>query len=125
MRNRTLGFWAIVALGAAVLLWVAGWAVAGTTAGPTPWGMGPGMMPWMGGPLLGGPAMLLMLVSMLLFWVAPVLGLVLLVRWLVEQTGGGRSTGPDALEEARRRYARGEIDREAFERLRDDLLRDR
>lgn len=124
MRNRTLGVWAIVAFCAAVLLWVAGWAIVGPTAGPTPWGMGPGMMSWMGGPLLGGPAMLLMLVSMLLFWIAPILGLVLLVRWLVDQTGGGRSTGPDALEEARRRYARGEIDREVFERLRDDLRRD-
>ena len=69
---------------------------------------------WMGwlGPIL-----------MLVFWALVIAGVVLLIRWLVAQgrsaggTGGGRSP-MDILKE---RYARGEITREQFERMREDL----
>jgi putative membrane protein len=119
MRSRTLGYWALVVMGLAVLAWLAGWLIVG----PNGWRAGWGLLPWMGGSL-GGPMMLLMMLSMVLFWGALILGTVWLIRWLVEQAAQGRAGEPDALELARRRYARGEISREEYERLRDDLKRE-
>jgi putative membrane protein len=54
-------------------------------------------------------------------------GIVALVVWAV-RTSSGRSSAvssrePDALEIARRRYARGEINKEQFEQLKNDLGR--
>jgi putative membrane protein len=78
------------------------------------WGMGPGMG-WgygMGG--FGG-------IIMLVFWVAVIVGIIFLVRWLVISTGAsGRSAKSEdsALEILKRRYARGEIDKEEFEEKR-------
>jgi putative membrane protein len=60
-----------------------------------------------------------------LFWLLIIGGIVALVIWAV-RTSSGRSHGtaghePDALEIARRRYARGEISKEQFEQLKRDL----
>jgi putative membrane protein len=72
------------------------------------WGMHDGMGWWM---VWGG-------VMMVLFWGA-VIGLIV---WGVSRaTGGPRTNGESPLDIARRRYARGEITREEFERLRQDL----
>lgn len=129
MRGTRLGAWALAALGGALLLWLTGWAVAGPNVGPGGWGMcpmcpGAGPMPWgmAGGFGMGG---LLMLLSMLLFWFAAIAGLVLVVRWLIGQGGGRGSDAVDPVEVARQRYARGEIDREEYERLQGDLTRAR
>lgn len=115
MSTRTIGYWTLTVLGAAALLFLVGWLLVGG------WAMSPGMMPWVGG--VGWPAMMLMMLAMLLFWVAVILAVIWLVRWIVEQAGRGRSedVGPDAHEIIRRRYARGEISREEYERLRQDL----
>lgn len=65
--------------------------------------------------------------GMLLGWLVPLLvlaGLTVLVVWAIRKLSGDRDSGSpedDALRTARRRYARGEIDREEFERLREDL----
>ncbi len=60
-----------------------------------------------------------MMVMMFAFWALVIAGIVLAVRWLARQGGGGR---PDrALEILRERYARGEINREEFESRRRDL----
>ncbi len=74
----------------------------------------------------GWGAMLLMLLSMLL-WVA-VVGLLVwaLVRWLAVGAGGTGApgagpTGPSAIEILRQRYARGEIDATTFEQMRQRL----
>jgi putative membrane protein len=81
------------------------------------------MMWWYG---YGWGGMLLMLLSMFL-WFA-VLGLLVwaLVRWLAVRTPGGGSppsgsTGPSAIEILRQRYARGEIDAATFEQMRERL----
>ena len=61
----------------------------------------------------------------LLFWLAVLAAAIALVIWAV-RTSGGRSAPsrePDALEIARRRYARGEITREQFEQLKQDLTK--
>lgn len=60
---------------------------------------------------------------MLLFWGLIIVGLVLLVRWFWEQgrSGAAGGAGDPPLEILRRRYARGEITREEFERMKEDL----
>jgi len=59
---------------------------------------------------------------MLAFWVLILVGAVLLVRWLWEQSGrqgsGRNESTQDILS---RRYARGEINREQFEQMKADL----
>jgi putative membrane protein len=84
------------------------------------WGAGPGIMgygygmPWFGG------------IFMILFWVAMIVGFIFLIRWLVvaSRSGGqGVSHGDDtALDILRKRYARGEIDKQEFEGRRRDLI---
>ncbi|GIX06474.1 MAG: hypothetical protein KatS3mg115_0877 [Candidatus Poribacteria bacterium] len=67
-------------------------------------------------------------IFMLLGWVLIIVGVVFLVRWVLQQTQGRSErastsdSGEDALEILRKRYARGEIDREEYERRRRDLL---
>lgn len=59
-------------------------------------------------------------VFMLLFWGLIILGIAALVKWLWSSNGGGAEpkTALDMLQE---RYARGEIDREEYERIKRDL----
>jgi len=115
MRSRTIGYWALAALGVAVLLFLLG----GLFIGGWNRSMMPGMMWWSG--QFGWPITALMMFSMVLFWVAIILGVIWLVRWIMEQSNRGRSGDGDPLEIIRRRYARGEINREEYERLREDL----
>lgn len=83
------------------------------------------MWGWHGG--ADGWSWLWMLPMMMLFW-APV---VALVAWLVRggTAGGGRRAGDldaiDAEEIARRAYARGEISRERFSEISEDLRESR
>ncbi len=60
-----------------------------------------------------------------LLWLLIIAGVVALVVWAVRASSGrspgGSSHEPDALEIARRRYARGEISKEQFEQLKHDL----
>jgi putative membrane protein len=60
-----------------------------------------------------------MMLLMFLFWGAVIVGIVVAVRWLLQQSRGAR---PDtALDILRERYARGEIDREEFLARKRDL----
>lgn len=70
------------------------------------WGMG-----WIG---LG-------LLHMIVFWAVVIFFIVLAVRWFSRGPGDTPPTGKTPLDIARERYARGDIDREEFERLRRDL----
>jgi putative membrane protein len=57
-------------------------------------------------------------IIMLAFWIAVIVGIIFLVRWLVVSTDRSRhsaSSEDSALEIVKRRYARGEIDKEEFE----------
>jgi putative membrane protein len=68
------------------------------------WGMG-----------FGGP-------FMILFWILVIGGVVVLVKWLVDQSSAGKGArGASPLEILRERYARGEINREEYEQKRRDL----
>jgi putative membrane protein len=81
------------------------------------WGMGPGMMGWAAGTWFGP-------VFMLLFWVLIILLIVLLIRRIFS-SGASGSPAPgreeSALDILKKRYARGEIDKEEFETKKKDL----
>ncbi len=61
-----------------------------------------------------------MWVLFVLFWILVIAGVVLIVRWLI---GGAEKTpaSESLLDILKKRYARGEIDRETFERMKKDL----
>ena len=61
-----------------------------------------------------------MMLMMLLFWGLVIAGLVLGVRWLIDQGKPERSV--TALEILKQRYAKGEIGKEEFEAKERDLL---
>ena len=60
---------------------------------------------------------------MLIFWGLAILGVVFLIRFVLDRRRPGEAKGPEetALEILKRRYARGEIIREEYERMRRDL----
>ncbi|OGA06767.1 MAG: electron transporter RnfE [Betaproteobacteria bacterium RIFCSPHIGHO2_12_FULL_69_13] len=61
-------------------------------------------------------------VGMLLWWALLILGIAVLVKWLIG--GSSRAAGPAgdrALEVLRERYARGEIDKDEFDKRKRDL----
>jgi putative membrane protein len=82
------------------------------------YGQGPGMMGWGYG--MGWLSMILMA----LFWVAVIVGIIFLIRWLFVSRGtkvhGATSEDPP-LEILKRRYARGEINKEEFEQRKRDF----
>ncbi len=58
--------------------------------------------------------------SMVLFWIVLVAGLILAGKWLWGQGPMGQEES--ALELLKKRYARGEINRQEFEAMKRDLL---
>ncbi|UCG66374.1 MAG: SHOCT domain-containing protein [Deltaproteobacteria bacterium] len=82
------------------------------------WGHGPGMMGWGHGMSWFGP------IIMIAFWIAVIVGIIFLIRWLVlsvRSGGHGGITGESLLDILRKRYARGEINKEEFAEKRRDL----
>ena len=80
----------------------------GMMGGMNGWGIGYGFSGWL---------------IMLLFWTAIIAGIVLLVRWLME--GGklkGLQTRESPLDILKKRYARGEINKEQFESMKHELM---
>ena len=81
------------------------------------WSMGPGMMGNWGMGWFG-------MIFMMIFWVLVIVGLVFLIKWLIQTTGSGKAaeqTGSRAVEILKERYARGEIDKTEFESMKRDL----
>ena len=78
-----------------------GWMMSG-------WGMGFGLFGWL---------------MMLLFWILLIVGVVLVVRWFIsEGKPKGLWTEETALDSLKKRYARGEIDKEQFETVKRELM---
>lgn len=65
------------------------------------------------------PMMGLGLLFMVLFWVFVIAGVVYLVRWLMGQGIAGRPES--SLDILKKRYARGEINKQEFEAMKQDL----
>jgi len=84
---------------------------------PEGWNMGPGMMGGWGMGWFGG-------IFMILFWILILIGLVFVIKWLIQSTSKARNNGQSgyrALEILKERYARGEIDKVQFEDMKRDL----
>ena len=80
--------------------------------------MGPGMMGW------GYGMGWFWSIIMVAFWIAVIVGIIFLIRWLVISAGaGGRAARSEdsALEILKRRYAQGEINKQEFEEKKKDL----
>jgi putative membrane protein len=79
--------------------------------------MGPGMMGWGYGMGWGWS------IIMLAFWIAVIVGIIFLIRWIVLSTDKrhGTKTEDSALEILRQRYAKGEVNKEEFEEKKRDL----
>jgi putative membrane protein len=126
--SRRLVIALAVLLAIVILGPLAGWATMGGHMGG--WGM---MGPWMGGfggdgtiertsGWVWGLTMLLGMLSMVAFWTALIVGVLLLVRWI----GGSGTTatrteatgGENSFELLRRRYASGEITQDEYEHMR-------
>lgn len=79
--------------------------------------MGPGMMGGYGTGWFGG-------IVMIVFWILILVGLVFLIKWLIQSTGRDKATGSSgnrSLEILKERYAKGEIDKQEFESKKKDL----
>ena len=89
---------------------------SGAAATDGGWGMGPGMHWGYGGGWVG-------MGFMALFWVAVIVGIVFLIRWMVSGNLGQQGTPPgeSPLDILKKRYARGEINKEEFEERKKDL----
>jgi len=101
---------------AAAAVAVCGWMAPGLALAQRPyeWEWRTHPMWWMWGAWGIG-----MMLIMLLFWGAVIAGLVLGVRWLLRQ--GREQRSDSALEILRQRYARGELTKDDFERMKRDL----
>lgn len=59
---------------------------------------------------------------MWIFWILVIIGLVFVIKWLVQQSKPVESKHTETpLEILKKRYAKGEIDREEFEQKKKDL----
>jgi putative membrane protein len=63
-------------------------------------------------------------IFMIAFWVLVIAGIILFIRWLLASSrkAEGRTGDDSPLEILKKRYARGEINKEEFERMKKDLL---
>lgn len=57
----------------------------------------------------------------LLFWILIIVGVVFIVRWLIERNSDSSPPAESALEVLQKRYARGEIDKDTFEQMKHDI----
>ncbi len=113
-KTLSLSLWASMLLFAMLLPWHQALAQPGGSGG---WQMGPGMMGNWGMGWFG-------MIFMVVFWVLVIVGLVFLIKWLIQTTSSrktGDRMGSSAIEILKERYARGEIDKAEFEAKKKDL----
>ncbi len=60
---------------------------------------------------------------MWIFWIAVIVGLVFLIKWIVQQSKPvEQKYNENSLDILKRRYARGEVDRKEYEQKKKDIL---
>lgn len=70
-----------------------------------------------GGWMMGG-----MWLFPILFWILIITGVMLINRWLAAREGSGRTVPAESpLNIVKMRYAKGEIDKETFEKIKQDI----
>ena len=83
------------------------------------WHMGPGMMGGWGMGWFGG-------IFMVVFWGAIIVGIIFVIKWLLQNTGHGRDSSSSgssrALDILKESYARGQISKQEFEEKKKDIL---
>jgi len=87
-----------------------------------PIGPGRDMDPWMWG--WGHHMGFFSIIMMALFWIAVIIAVIFLIRWLAASTSHRdreAKSGESALEILKIRYAKGEINKEEFEAKKKDL----
>lgn len=60
-------------------------------------------------------------IVMFVFWIAVIVGIVFLVKWIIDQSRTNQRRDESPLEILKRRYAEGEITKEEFEEKKGDL----
>ncbi len=75
------------------------------------------------GPMMNGPYGGIWMFFHFFFWLLIIIGVVLLIVWIVRQSGRTASGHAEetALSNLKKRYAMGEIDKEEYERMRKDI----
>ena len=101
-----------------VLVWVAG-VLSGVGAPMTAWAQQRPHDYW-GMPYMWGTWGIGMMLMMLLFWGLVFVALVLGIRWLITQ--GREPRADSSLDVLKKRYARGDIDKDQFEGMKRDLV---
>ena len=98
-----------------LMLFIFSCPVSAQWRGPGSWDMGPGMMSW--GMGWSGP------ITIVIFWIALIAAIFFLIRWLVRSSreSSPLKTEDSALDILKKRYARGEIDKEEYEEKKKDL----
>ena len=69
----------------------------------------------------GGGMIVGMWFFFVLFWAFVIAGVVFIVRWLMENNTKESPSEDSPVDILKRRYAKGEIDRETFERMKQDI----
>lgn len=88
------------------------------------WGRDYGGYSMMGPGMMGGWGMgWFVIIFMLIFWVLVIVGLVSLIKWLIQTTSREKSEagGDRVLDILKERYTRGEIDKRKYKEMRKDL----
>jgi putative membrane protein len=121
MKTNHRGLW--IVLGVLVLVVLLSALLGGGVMGPgMMWGYGLPGTRFHGNGWLWGLGMGLGWLVMLAFWGALLVGGILLIRWLIDQSHARSGHGSDdPLAILRRRYAAGEIDQATYERMMRDL----